>query len=175
MCYGDYIIFSSEGFQQGDLIASIGFCIVIHHLLTNLAFKFKCGYLDHLSAGDNWKTVLQDLKELIDEARKLGLMIKPAKCELTVKGENTVSILGKFNAFCPGNELIPVEDVTLLGAALGEKSLDTILEKKNEEFKCLCTNIEDIPKHHAFLLIKNCFAIPKLLYIIRTSADFKKD
>ena len=102
-------------------------------------------------------------------------MIEPTKCELMVKRENTVSFLEKFNAICPGIELILVEHVTLLGAALGEKSIDTILEKKNEEFKVLCTNIKDIPKHQAFFLIKNCFAIPKILYIFSTSADFKKD
>ena len=102
-------------------------------------------------------------------------MIEPTKCELTVKRENTVSILEKFNAICPGIELILAEHVTLLGAKLGEKSIDTILEKKNEEFKVLCTNIKDIPKHQAFFLIKNCFAIPEILYIFSTSADFKKD
>ena len=119
--------------------------------------------------------VLQDSKELTDEARKLGLMIKPNKCEFTVKGENTVSILENLNAIRLGIELTPVEDVTLLGAALGEKSIDTILEKKNEESKHLCTNIKDIPNHQAFFLIENCFALPKFLYIFRTSAVFKKD
>ena len=102
-------------------------------------------------------------------------MIKPTKCELTVKGEITVSILEKLNAICPGTELILVEDVTILGAALGEKGIDMILKKKNEEFKRLCTNIRDITKHKRFILIKNCFAIPKLLYIFRISAVFKKD
>ena len=68
-------------------------------------------------------------------------MIKHTKCKLTVKGEITVSIPEKFNAMCPSIELIIVEDVKLLGAALGEKSIDTILEKKNEEFKRLCTKI----------------------------------
>ena len=82
-----------------------------------------------------------------------------------MKKENTISILEKFKAIFPGIELILVEDVTLLGAALGEKSIDTIFEN----------NIKDIPKHQAFFLIKNCFAIPKLLYIISTSAVFKKD
>ena len=101
-------------------------------------------------------------------------MIKPTKCELTVKGEITVSILEKLNAIWPGIELILVEDVTLLDAALGEKRIDMILEKKNEEFKRLCTNIKDITKHKGFILIKNCFAIPKLLYIFRISAVFKK-
>ena len=86
-------------------------------------------------------------------------MIKPKKCEFTVKGENTVSILENLNAIRPGIELIPVEDVTLLGAALGEKIIDRVLEKKNEESKRLCTNIKVFPKYQAFFLIKNCFAL----------------
>ena len=126
-------------------------------------------------AGDNWKTILQYLKKLTDEARKLGLMIRPTKCELPVKAENTVSIREKLNVICPLIELIPVENVTIKGAALGEKSIDAILEKKNEEFKRISTNIKDFPKHQAFFLIKNCFAIPKLLYIFHTSAVLKKD
>ena len=154
LCNNHYVILSSEGFQQIDPIASIGFCSFIHHPLTNFASKFKCGFLDDISAGDNWKIVLQDLKKLTDEARKLRLMIKPTKCELTVKGENTVSILEKFNAICTGIELISVEDVIFLDLALGEKSIDTILEKKNEEFKRFCTNIKDISKHQVFFLVK---------------------
>ena len=77
LCYVDYVTLSSEGFQQGDPIAFIGFCVVNHHLLTSLASKFKCVYLDDISAGDNWQIVLQDLKEVTDGARQLDLMIKP--------------------------------------------------------------------------------------------------
>ena len=60
LVYGDYVNDSQEGFQQGDPIASVGFCMVIQPALTSMQSQFEVGYLDDISAGDNWKIVLRD-------------------------------------------------------------------------------------------------------------------
>ena len=40
----------------------------------------------------------------------------------------------------------------------------------------MCIRLQSLPSHVAFFLLKNCFYIPKLMYILRTSTLFlKKD
>ena len=170
---GDYVIDSQEGFQQGDLIASVGFCMVIQPALTSMQSQLKVGYLDAISAGDNGKIVLRDFQIFQEQARQLGLNLKSTKCELTMIGSNEESILREFEEACPGITLIVAEDLCLLGAPLGLNALDLELEKKKEDLARLRKQTLTIPAQQAFFLMKNCFAIPKLMFLLRTSPAFK--
>ena len=96
LVYGDYVIDSQEGFQEGDPIASVSFCMVIQPALTSMQSQFKDGYVDDISAGDKWEIVLRDLQTFQEQARALGLNLKSTKCELTIIGSNKESILRDF-------------------------------------------------------------------------------
>lgn len=175
LSYGDFIIESEEGFQQGDPIASLGFCLVLHSCLQTLKSKFKCGYLDDVSKGDHWKTVMDDLRQLKIDGAKIGLTMKPSKCELTIKSSlNFDKIANEFKKECPEIKIIDIDDATLLGAALGQRSLAELMREKLESIKLLCERVKDVPSHQAFFLIRNCFAVPKLLYLFRTSPTFNQ-
>ena len=128
--YGYYVVNSQEGFQQGDPIASVVFCMVKQPALTSMQSQFKVGCLDVISAGDKGKIVLRDLQTFQEQARALGLNLNSTKCELTIIGSNKVSILREFEKACPGISLIDAEDQCLLGAPLGLNALDLKLEKK---------------------------------------------
>lgn len=174
LIYGEYVILSCEGFQQGDPVASLGFCIVLQPVLRRLVSRFKAGYLDDVSAGDLWHIVLEDFKLLKDEAAKLGLEINPSKCEIIIRSDNNQDmIIQAFNNICPAIQVIPPDTATLLGAAIGESSVRDTLTEKLADIKLLCERVRDVNGHQAFFLLKHCFAIPKLLYIFRTSSAFK--
>ena len=88
LVHGDYVIDYQEGFQQGDPIASVGFCMVTQLALTSMQSQFKLLYLDDISAGDSWKIVLPVLQIFQEQARALGLNLNSTKCELTIIGSN---------------------------------------------------------------------------------------
>ena len=90
--------------------------MVIQPALTSMQSQFKVGYLDDISAGDNWKIVLRDLQIFQEQARALGLTLSCTKCELTIIGSNKETILGEFEKGCPGLTLSDAEDQCLLGA-----------------------------------------------------------
>ena len=47
--FGEFIILSAEGPQQGDPLSSAEFCLAIHPLLRGLISEFKVGYLDDVT------------------------------------------------------------------------------------------------------------------------------
>ena len=62
--------------------------------------KFQCNnwYMDDGTMGDNIDTLLTDFKMLLDEGRKLRLIVKIAKCE--VIAEN-LELVREFRVVAP--------------------------------------------------------------------------
>lgn len=58
---------------------------------------------------------------------------------------------------------------SLLGTPLSKYSLPVYLREKRESLQLLTTRLKELPKHVAFFLLKNCLAIPKLMYVLRCS------
>lgn len=177
LVFGDYLIISEEGFQQGDPLAVFLFCLSIHKLLKGLKSKFKTAYIDDISKGDYWKVVLEDLAFVVREIPKIGLSLNEGKSELVIfSTEDTTSheILTEFRKVCPSIAITKREDLKLLGSAIGEQAVHEVFEEKLTDFKTLAERLSSLSSHCAYALLKNCFAIPKLLYFLRTSQIFQK-
>ena len=172
--YGENLIDSSEGFQQGDPRASLGFCRCLQPILTQLKSPFKPCYLDDVSEGGPWKTVLQDLKTFQEKASMIGLQLNGSKSEITVFGTQYEDIVGHFRTVCPEIKQVLPQDLSLLGSPLGTCSTEDALRQKIDSLKLLCTRTAQLPAHQAFFLLKNCFAVPRLLYTLRTSPCYRE-
>jgi hypothetical protein len=62
----------------------------------------------------------------------------------------------------------------LLGAPIGsEESIENILSQKIQEFQLLALRLKYLCAHDAFFLLKNCFSLPKLQYILRCAPCYK--
>ena len=73
----------------------------------------------------------------------------------------------------PSIRHIPCSEAVLLGAPIGELSVDTILGSKLTNFKLLANRLTTMNAHDALFLLKNCFSMPKLLYTLRCSPCYK--
>ena len=80
--YGDSVIKSCEGTQQGDPVSPALFSDSIQDLIDSLESKINLWYLDDGNLSDDYRTVLEDLKKIVEAERTLGLKIKPTKCEI---------------------------------------------------------------------------------------------
>ena len=58
--WGDKILQSSEGVQQGDPLGPFLFCLTIHYLTLQLRSEFCVFYLDDGTVGGSMEDVLQD-------------------------------------------------------------------------------------------------------------------
>lgn len=65
---------------------------------------------------------------------------------------------------------MPPEDAILLGTPIqAGKGIDKVLEEKRLDLSSMIGRLALLPAHTALFLLRNVFAIPKLLYILRTA------
>ena len=57
LTFGEYLISSQEGAQQGDPLGSLEFCEAIHSLLLDLQSSVKLGFIDDLTLYGEWHGV----------------------------------------------------------------------------------------------------------------------
>ena len=64
LTFGEYLISSQEGAQQGDPLGSLEFCEAIHSLLLDLQSSVKLGFIDDLTLYGEWHTVEKDVSTI---------------------------------------------------------------------------------------------------------------
>ena len=129
-------------------------------------------YLDDGVLGVNFEEVFSDLNSIIQLSPSLGLELNFAKCELCFAGMSESSVestLSKFRTVAPGIQVMQREDATLLGAPLTTEAMAPLLCEKTETLISMVSHLRSLHAHDAVFLLKNCFAIPKLLYLLRTA------
>ena len=138
-----------------------GICLIDSYL----AYKFEMEAI-HNSPDD----VLHDVEMIKKEAGIVGLELNPQKSE--VVGNNSELIAG-IQSVLPGVRVVAPAVATLLGSPIGgTESLDAAIDTKTAMLKCLRERFRYITCHDAYLLLRHSSAIPKLLYLLRTSLCF---
>lgn len=171
--YGENIVLSEIGAHQGDPTGPLLFALTIHPLLKKLKCELNKWYLDDGTLYDQPSTVLEDFKLLIAEAKKLGLEVNPTKCELYFCSEVDNDVVSNFNDVCPGISVVTSENLTLLGAPIFDEGFATVADKIFNKLKLMFARLKQLNSHTSYCLLKNCFGIPKLTYLIRTSPAWK--
>ena len=172
LVYGADTILSTSGLQQGAPDAPIEFSIGIHKFVQAINSKLKLAYLDDISLFDDWRVVLADVKDFKKSCEEVGLKLNTSKCEISILGVNSASILQDFRAVCPDIKLVPPNDLELLGSSIGTRSLSTSLKRSTEALERMIPKLSLLSSHNALYLLRNCFHIPKFLHILRTSPAF---
>ena len=139
LAFGDHLLLSKEGVQQGDPLGPLLFCLTILPIVKRLSSPLTLWYLNEGTLGGSPSQVLADFELIQSEGIHIGLQV------------NT--------------------NLTLLGALLGRQAMSTVLGKISE-LSSMGDRLSWISSHHALFLLKNCFTLPKLLYILRTAPCF---
>ena len=156
LSFGDSILQSDEGLQQGDPLAPAYFCLGLHEIISSLRTPFKIAYLDDVSLYGEPSTIIEDLKTFIPACRKIGLEVNDSKCELTKSGTSQIEWSRLFYELLPGLKEVSIDDATLLGAALGTKSLADLLSDFTRRFAIFRERLTKLSAHDAFFLLCNC-------------------
>ena len=80
--YGDSVIKSCEGTQQGDPESPALISDSIQDLIDTLESNINLWYLDDGNLSDDYRTVLKVLKKIVEAEKNTGAQIKPTKCEI---------------------------------------------------------------------------------------------
>ena len=89
--FGDKVIQSQEGCQQVDPEGPALFSDTIQDLVNQMVSQYNVWYLDDGNLSDHYRTVLEDLKQIIASAGEYGLSLEKTKCYLIFLGNCTES------------------------------------------------------------------------------------
>jgi Reverse transcriptase (RNA-dependent DNA polymerase) len=169
--FGVDIIASEEGAQQGDPLGPLLFCAASLKLAKKMNAELNIWYMDDGTLGDDVEVLLNDLETVRQVGSALGLTLNEQKCELITDDQDVIS---KFKARVSTITVVGTSQAMLLGAPISD-GIDAILTKKLIEFQRLAIRLKRLNAHDAFYLLKNCFSLPKLQYILRCSPCYQSD
>lgn len=138
--------------------------------LCDMVSKLNVWYQDDGTLSDSPDIVLKDFAHLIQLSKEIGLEINPSKCELHFSsGQIDIEVVRKFNILAPGIRVVNDEDFNLLGAPILVPGLEKMASSVFDKVFLMFDRLQNLKAHSAFYLLKNCFAVPKFNYLIRTS------
>ena len=161
--FGQYIILSGQGPQQGDPIGPLLFSNTLHPTLSSLKASLNLGYLDDITLGDTQTVVAADVKEVTEK----GLSLNVDKCELITHKDTQMDddILRSFNR-------VELEEATLLGAPLLSGSvLDSTRDDRCADLARACDRLSSPSAQDALILLRSSFSAPRVMHLLRCSSS----
>jgi len=133
--FGEFVMLSEEGAQQGDPLGPLYFCLVFKELLESLQSELVLGYLDDVAVGDTAEIILKDFILLESTAARLGPEVKHSKCEVVGHTEKTIQLFTSHDTELPETSL---STVFFLGSLISSGlHLDSKLTAKTVELQRL--------------------------------------
>ena len=177
LLFGDTIILSSEGGQQGDPEAGPLFCDATLEDALSMESPVNIWYYDGGNIAGTADGVLRNLIRIKDSEAHTGLRLKPTKCEICFLSDSidTVTrqdITEQVTRMCPGITVKEWDSLVILDAPMGEQVIENSLKDKIDQLEKLSTRLPFMEHHDALFILRNSFSIPKLTYILRTSPRF---
>jgi len=166
---GDKVLSSEEGVQQGDPLGPLLFCLSIQPLLLNSGCEFVTGYLDDLGFGDTVQRLAERIPALETEARTFGLSLNHTKCEILGLSNLHLSEWRDANL---NFTVVDPKDAVLLGSPLSSEGVEGALQAQVSLLKAVEPRLRRLAAHEGFFLLKSCFAVPRLLFLLRSAPVF---
>ena len=114
--------------------------------------------------------VLHDIEVMKKKAGIVGLDLNPQISEVISINPDLVATV---QSALPGIRVVNPADATLLGSPIGDiGSITVAIDAKTTMLKYLHERLHYLTSHDAYLLLRHSLAIPKLLYLLRTSPCF---
>ena len=172
--FGNETLFSKEGVQQGDPLGPFLFSLSINDLISSCKSDYNMWYLDDGTLGGKADVVFSDFQKIWSAENSLGLKVNPAKCKLiSLNSIIDANTLRMFEEIAPKIKSVKHGNMTLLGAPVLPSAVDMASESKLGALSRLLEQLDQVDAHDALFLLRNCFAIPKLTYVLRTTPCFQ--
>ena len=131
--------------------------------------------MDDATIGGQASSVFNDATKIVNTFKEIGLQINSNKCELFILNHTAdmyADTVKQFSSILPSVSLPPRHSWSVLGSPLTHEAIVPFLDSKLVDIRRLCSKLEEVEPHHAFTLLRNCFSITKLVYILRMCPTF---
>ncbi|KAJ2939808.1 hypothetical protein O0L34_g18001 [Tuta absoluta] len=164
------LIPSQVGAQQGDPLGPLTFSLAIHKAISSLKSPLNLWYLDDGTIGGKPEEVEQDLLVLLPLFKQLGLEVNTAKCELFSCGPTTANpSFSRFRSILPDLKELSRNSFSLLGSPIFTEAIPDALQSRRHLLLLAQERLKNISAHVALVLLRMCFAVPKVTYLLRTA------
>ncbi len=174
--YGENLILSQRGVQQGDPLGPALFCLALQNIIQSLKIMdldMNIWYLDDGTIAGCPKHVLKAFHIIVEKAKEIGLTLNHRKCEISVLGPHTFEekkdLLELFNNASPGIQEIEVSKAFLLGCPLTDQAAVVCLERKIKDLESFTNKLKNISAHSAYFLLRMSITIPRLIFFLRVN------
>ena len=158
--------FLTGSVQQGDPLGPLLFCLPLHQLHSQMKSEFCVPYLDDFILGGHMDDVSHDLSVFDREAAELGLQLNQCKSEV-ICGDQLMR--AAILASVTEARVVDPSDACLLGDI---NSVSKAIDEKVCFLVVMGNRLQHLEAHDAILRLWHSFAIPNLLYTLRTSPCF---
>ena len=175
--FGDFLLQSQSGIQQGDPLGPLLFCLATRDLSASMQSPLNTWYLDDGTVGGPVELVQRDLLAVLAKGREIGLELNLGKCEAFVCGgdaDSQAAVMAEVQAFAPGIQFPGAAQLSLLGSPLTAAAIATVMEEKIATARLLTDRLVDLSAHDSLFLLKNCLGTPKVLYVLRSSPAYSR-
>jgi hypothetical protein len=159
--FGDHLISSSVGAQQGDACGPMIFSLAIHPTILSLDSQLNIWYLDDGTLAD-YPEVLSDFKKVINLSRKIGLENFNKSEFFCCSGDTDLKVIKEFQNLAPGIKICDRGSLSLLGSPIFDQGFKNTFEKSIITVENLLNKAELLSRHVAYTLIKNCLFHSKI-------------
>ena len=125
--------------------------------------------MDDVGLGDTTAHLIDRIPYLEAEANNLGLSLNHTKCEVVGLAPEDIEawrVAGLDFAITDRRE------ACLLGSPLSPEGVDAALMAHATQLKEIGPRLGRLSSHEAFYMLKTCFAIPRLLFLLRSAPAF---
>jgi hypothetical protein len=172
--FGDHLISSSVGPQQGNPWGAMIFSLAIQPIILSLDSQLYIYYLDDGTLADYPKVVLSDFKKVINLFRKIGFELNFNKCEIfCCSGDTDLKVIQEFQNLAPGIKICDRGCLSLLGSPIFDQGFKNTVEKTIIRVEIFLNKAEILSRHVVYNLIKNCLFITKFHFLLRTTPFWK--
>ncbi|XP_047984053.1 uncharacterized protein LOC125224669 [Leguminivora glycinivorella] len=168
LCYNGSPILSQVGAQQGDPLGPLVFSLGIQKVISELHSPLNIWYLDDGTLGGEPEVVKQDLIALLPRFQQLGLEVNADKCEFFPCGPVSRASFPVFSYLLPGLKEVSAGTFTLLGSPIFEEAIPDAFEVRRQLLLSARGRLKKLSAHVALVLLRICFAVPRLTYFLRT-------
>ena len=131
--------------------------------------KINLWYLDDGNPSDDHRTVLKDLKKIVEAEKTLGFKFKATNCEIIFLGDITEkprsTILASFQKLCPEIKTPKKDELIILGSPLGPKSQADLLRKKVNELENVNGIVKKLDAHYGFFYVEKLLQSAKVVVL----------
>ena len=173
--FGEHIISSCCGVQQGDPLGPAFFALAIDGCARSLKAPLNIWYLDDATIAGPAETVAEDLRTLCAGLPKLGLQLNMTKCELFVPTDapgEVEQVYNTISAALPEIKVTRPEQLTLLGSPLHKTGLSVSIESAHTTISRLCSRLRLLDRHTALFFLSKYVSAPRVQYLLRSSPAY---